>query len=153
MFKFILPLLITLTIAHPHYYLDIKQNCDNTTKVLSWHIHIVFSLTRRETYEKAMELRDRAREYFKDHLGPDCNQLFDAGRLCFIVDHKFDTVLRGGPFPSGEWSMFVPVSHLSLVIPWFSINRGEFSFLVHPNTGCMYEDIQFGLSGLVSLGH
>ncbi len=24
--------------------------------------------------------------------------------------------------------------------PWFSINRCEFSFLVHPNTGCMYED-------------
>ena len=57
-----------------------------------------------------------------------------------INDHDFNTTLDGGPFPSGEWSMFVPVSYYANVIPWFTQNRGEFSFLIHPNTGCEYED-------------
>ena len=57
-----------------------------------------------------------------------------------INDHDFNTTLDGGPFPSGEWSMFVPVSYYANVMPWFTQNRGEFSFLIHPNTGCEYED-------------
>ena len=30
--------------------------------------------------------------------------------------------------------------YLGVVIPWLSQNRGEFSFLIHPNTGCAHED-------------
>ena len=132
--------LAVVVISHPTYYLGIDQKCDETTKILSWHIHIVYTLTNPEEYKKAMALRDKAREYFKDYIGPDCTGRFDTGVLCFINDHKFDEVLLDGPFPSGEWSMFVPVSYFNLVVPWFAINRGDFSYLVHPNTGCMWED-------------
>jgi aromatic ring-cleaving dioxygenase len=136
-------LLLTLAVvifSHPTYYPEIKQKCDDTTKILSWHIHIVYTLTNPDEYKKAMVLREKAKEYFKDYVGDDCKGRFDTGRLCFIDDHPLDKVLLEGPFPSGEWSMFVPVSHFALVVPWFSINRGDFSYLVHPNTGCMWED-------------
>jgi len=56
-----------------------------------------------------------------------------------IYDHDVtnDTI---GPFAVGEWSMWVPVHYFGTVVPWFSAHRGDFSLLVHPNTGCEYED-------------
>ena len=36
--------------------------------------------------------------------------------------------------------MFVPVPHYALVVPWFMQHRGQFSVLIHPNTGFEYED-------------
>jgi aromatic ring-cleaving dioxygenase len=73
-----------------------------------------------------------------------------------IYDHNLtnDTL---GPFAVGEWSkyciaheshmrfsncgsgvvgMFVPVHYYGAVVPWFVSHRGNFSLLVHPNTGC-----------------
>jgi aromatic ring-cleaving dioxygenase len=141
MLKYVLLLVLAIAVmAHPTFYLDVKQNCDETTKILSWHIHIVYTLTNPDDLKNALALRDKARVYFKDFIGPDCDHRFDTGVLCFINDHELDKVLMEGPFPSGEWSMFVPVSHFALVVPWFALNRGEFSYLVHPNTGCMWED-------------
>ncbi len=56
-----------------------------------------------------------------------------------IYDHNLtnDTL---GPFAVGEWSMFVPVHYYGAVVPWFVQHRGQFNLLVHPNTGCEYED-------------
>ena len=56
-----------------------------------------------------------------------------------IYDHDLtnDTL---GPFAVGEWSMWVPVHYYSAVVPWFVQHHGQFSLLVHPNTGCEYED-------------
>jgi aromatic ring-cleaving dioxygenase len=64
--------------------------------------------------------------------------LVDNGRLCMVYDHNItnDTI---GPFAIGEWSMSVPVHYYSAVVPWFTQHRGQFSLLVHPNTGCEYE--------------
>ena len=45
-----------------------------------------------------------------------------------------------GPFPVGEWSIFVPVPYYALVMPWMLQHRGDFSMIVHPNTGYEYED-------------
>lgn len=36
--------------------------------------------------------------------------------------------------------MFVPVHYYNAVVPWFLQHRGQFDLLVHPNTGCEYED-------------
>ena len=55
-----------------------------------------------------------------------------------IEDHNLTTTL--GPFAVGEWSMFVPVHYYNKVVPWFQQHREDFSLLVHPNTGCEYED-------------
>lgn len=40
----------------------------------------------------------------------------DNGKLCMIYDHELDVTL--GPFPIGEWSMFVPVHYYNRVVPW-----------------------------------
>ncbi len=44
------------------------------------------------------------------------------------------------PFPIGDWSIWVPNSYLNLLLAWFAQNREDLSLLVHPNTGCLYED-------------
>ena len=96
--------------------------------------------TNKAQVEKTIRLRDTVRETFKDWLGEDCENLFDNGRLCIIThDSPFDQP-GGGPFPIGEWSLFVPTHFLNLLVPWFSQNRDEFTVLIHPNTGCEYED-------------
>lgn len=63
----------------------------------------------------------------------------DNGRFCFIEDHNFnnDTL---GPFAVGEWSVWVPVHSFGAIVPWFTQHRGQYNLLVHPNTGCEYED-------------
>ena len=40
----------------------------------------------------------------------------DNGKLCMIYDHELDVTL--GPFPIGEWSMFVPVHYYNRIVPW-----------------------------------
>ena len=36
--------------------------------------------------------------------------------------------------------MFVPPYYYNAVVPWFVNHRANFTLLVHPNTGCEYED-------------
>ena len=87
---------------------------------ISYHIHVVFDLDDPTSLPAAIALRDASRERFKEILGPDCDGRYDNGHLCLIFDHPIDTVLVGGPFFSGEWSMFVPVSHVNAVQFWFT---------------------------------
>jgi len=132
-----------VVLSHSTFYkLKEDQTCDglNPPPVISWHIHIVYMLTNPDEITGAMVLRNKTIEHFKDHLGPDCPHRFDNGRLCMIIDHDFNTTLDVGPFPVGEWSIFVPLSHFSVIVPWLAQHRGQFSYLVHPNTGCEYND-------------
>jgi len=134
-------LLLVASGAHPtHYPNATTVNCRESPEILSYHAHIVFDLMVPEHIAKAAALRNEARAAFAEYLGPDCAGRYDEGRLCLIFDHPINETLRGGPFPIGEWSMFVPVDYYGLVMPWFTQHRQEFSFLAHPNTGCEYED-------------
>eukprot|EP00602_Paraphysomonas_sp_CaronLab_P001138 CAMPEP_0185019944 /NCGR_PEP_ID=MMETSP1103-20130426/2538_1 /TAXON_ID=36769 /ORGANISM="Paraphysomonas bandaiensis, Strain Caron Lab Isolate" /LENGTH=223 /DNA_ID=CAMNT_0027550529 /DNA_START=194 /DNA_END=867 /DNA_ORIENTATION=- len=114
---------------------------------MSYHVHITYMLTNKDQIKRAGELREEALVVFADLLGEDpvCRGTsndpsgrYDNGELCMIYDHELDVTL--GPFPVGEWSMFVPVHYYNRVVPWYVQHRGEFSLLVHPNTGCEYED-------------
>ena len=135
--------------------------------IISYHVHITYTLFNPPVVERALALREKTvrtpsalesgtrrethhtyathtytqREAFKDFLGPDCDGRYDYGYLCLIADHDLaNTTLIGGPFVSGEWSIFIPVGYYSLVVPWMLQNRGEFSMILHPNTGFEYED-------------
>jgi len=109
--------------------------------IISYHIHVTYTLFNPPVVERALALRNHTRHIFKDFLGPDCPGRYDYGYLCMIADHDLEnTTLIGGPFVSGEWSMFIPVGYHDLVVPWMMQNRGEFSIVVHPNTGYEYED-------------
>jgi len=141
--KVILLLSLFLTFScHPSPYPKQHNNStcslSNPPQIVSYHMHIVYMLSNPDEILQAMELRERSRQQFKGFLGPDCDHSFDEGRLCLINDHAFNTTV--GPFPVGQWSMFVPLTYLGMVIPWFSQNRGRFSSYVHPNSGCMYQD-------------
>ncbi|CAF3428321.1 unnamed protein product [Rotaria sp. Silwood1] len=95
----------------------------------------------RSVVKEALELHKVTREQFRDYLGPDCPGRYDYGYLCMINDHVIEnTTLIGGPFVSGEWSIFLPLGYYPVIIPWLLQNRGNLSMLVHPNTGYEYED-------------
>lgn len=130
---------IPFSFAHSTFYSK-KVECASAPPVLSYHVHIVYDLYDDTQVQEAMALRESAREVFAPLLGTDCDGRYDNGRLCMIDDHEFNTTLAGGPFPSGEWSLFTPVSYLSQVYPWFMQHHRSLSFLLHPNTGCEYED-------------
>jgi aromatic ring-cleaving dioxygenase len=110
--------------------------------ILSWHVHIIYRIDLQEQLDTALSLRNLSAEVFQEYLGsdPECPGRYDWGRLCLIDDHDFVNESGPGPFPVGEWSMFVPIGYYGLVVPWFLQNHGELSMLVHPNTGFEYED-------------
>lgn len=111
--------------------------CEIPPPILSYHVHIVFNLV---DVEEALRLRDRTIEHLKEWLAPECTGRFDTGRFCMIRDHDFEKILIEGPFPSGEWSIFVPPPYLELVQTYLVQQRGPFSLLTHPNTGFMIPD-------------
>ena len=150
--SFIVLILISITFVccHPDPRLKLKNSgecipidgSEETFKYafpVSWHVHVVYMSYQKPHLEKAIALHKKFMTTFKDFLGEDCSSLSDDGRLCYINDHNISDT-NDGPFPVGDWAIFVPNSHLNLVISWFAQNRGILSVLFHPNTGCAYED-------------
>jgi aromatic ring-cleaving dioxygenase len=128
---------VVLATAHSTPYPELSAvDCTKPAIVLSYHVHIIFMLTDAGQLNRTIALREAARGEFQSMLGSDCTGRYDNGHLCFIYDHPIDKVLPSGPFPVGEWSMFVPTAYYGRVVPWFVQHRGEFTLLVHPNTGC-----------------
>jgi len=133
-----------LAAAHPTAYPQVarsKMPTNPPPPILSWHVHVVFNLNEK-VLDRALALRNKTTEHFADFLGPNpnCKARFDEGRLCMIEDHDFRKVLTVGPFPAGEWSLFVPLPHKQMVVEWMIQNRGEFDVLVHPNSGWEFHD-------------
>ncbi|CAF1287283.1 unnamed protein product [Adineta steineri] len=138
-------------VAHPTIYphIALKHGRANRVRalpnppppIISYHIHITYTLFNPPVVKEALELRNRTRQRFQDYLAPDCTGRYDYGYLCMIDDHDIEnTTLIGGPFVSGEWSIFVPLGDYPLITPWLTQNRGNLSLLLHPNTGYEYED-------------
>lgn len=131
----------TIVAAHATLYPHIPKvgKQGDPHQVLSWHTHIVYNLAN-DTVARALDLRERTAKHFEKWLGPECEARFDEGRLCMIRDHDFHEILTVGPFVAGEWSMFVPHPYKTMVVEWLTQNRGEFSLLVHPNSGWEFDD-------------
>jgi len=147
-----LGLLASTAVAYPfqarYEKMAATVHCHDYPAVISWHVHVTYMLTNDEQIAEVVALRQLATEHFAPFLGSDpicpgtpddTSGRYDNGRLCMIHDHDLynDTL---GPFAIGEWSMWVPVHYIGAVVPWFMEHRGQFSLLVHPNTGCEYED-------------
>jgi aromatic ring-cleaving dioxygenase len=154
-------LLIHGAVSHPQKYpahVGTQHLKDGEApEILSWHIHVLFMTNNgQERIDEAMAFRDRAMKRFSMYTNdtlctgeydpntesteplPDGGRI-DNGRLCFISDHDISKT-ESGPFPTGEWGIFIPVSHLNIVVGWFNQNRGDLSVLLHPNSGFEYED-------------
>lgn len=118
---------------------------DPTPSVLSYHIHLLYSYMEQDIAD-AISIRNELETFLHPYLIPGrefCDGVFDQGRLCIRVDSDVGQVDLGkqvGPFPCGEWSVFVPVPYLGIVYPWLIQNRDRFSVFLHPSTGYMYWD-------------
>ena len=105
---------------------------------ISWHVHITFMPHNKDEVALAIKIRNKAKEHFKDHLGPDCENRYENKYFCAIYDH--DILEPFGPFPIGEISFWIPNHYLTMTMTWFAQNREGLSIVFHPNTGCEYED-------------
>lgn len=149
---------LLLTCIHAQMYPNTLQNpswdgvttvdCLGSPTVLSYHFHITY-MFKTDQVDMAVALRNQTQEHFAPFFNgqdPVCQGTphdpsgrFDNGRICMIYDHDITNTTLG-PFAVGEWAMFVPVHYYQSVLPWFLMHRGDLSLLVHPNTGCEYED-------------
>jgi len=144
--------LVALCHAHPQVLPagTPAPDCNTAAPILSYHVHIVYDCMSSSQVSRAVALQRLARKRFAELTGPDASCAsdpdcrYDNGHLAFILDHPLNTTLAGGPFPSGEWSMSVPVAYIGVVQAWLTQHyydtSDEFSLLIHPNTGCEYED-------------
>ena len=140
MLSLILASLGALAVAHPTYYPDVYRNesCYNPepAQIYSYHIHLVDLQTNQKDTEDAYKIRERFRVRFASKLGPDCHDLFHNEYSCILDPDEGPA----GPFPVANWSVFVLPESLELMAAWMVQNRGRFSVLVHPNSGCEVED-------------
>lgn len=139
-------------LAHPTFYphvnpVDLTES-SFAPEIFSWHIHLLYSFVDEDIAD-ALAIREEVRAFLQPYMIPgkeDCHGIFDQGRLCICSDHDHvgmdvsRAAHNGGPFPSGEWSLFVPTPYIGIAYPWMMQNRGRFSVLLHPNSGYMYED-------------
>lgn len=45
-----------------------------------------------------------------------------------------------GPHPTGSYQIAFPAALFADIVPWLTLNRGELTVFVHPNTGNDLED-------------
>ena len=131
--------------AHPTLYPHVDtanttfDPLANPPPILSWHIHVLYTLWPAEV-DAAMDLRNKTIAHFSPYLGKDCDGRMDQGRLCMFALYDSVASVTHSPFPAGEWAMFIPDHQLHMVSSWLQQRRGEFSMLVHPNTGYAFHD-------------
>ena len=133
-------LLFSMAVAHPTLYPDVYRNesCvyPKPAPVFSYHVHLLYRQTNQQEVIDANAIREELRQEFAAILGPDCHDLFHNDYNCMLDPD----VGPAGPFPVANWSVFVLPEYLTQFTEWAIQNRGRFSVLVHPNSGCEVED-------------
>ena len=106
----------------------------------SYHIHVLFAPSDEEKTAAALALQSRFIDAFGLLGMPNCTMSAGdpaphAGMCAFEVDW-----LPAGPFPTAQFSFFIPTANLTVALAWTTRHRGELDVLVHPNSGCEVED-------------
>jgi hypothetical protein len=112
--------------------------------ILSWHIHLSFHANDPVNCSSALALRDLFISEFNiqvevcpmGHLEPA--ESYD--QICpFPLEYDADGPYSGtGPFDLPNFSFFIPATGelLNQAVQWWTQNKGPYSILVHPNSGC-----------------
>jgi len=87
--------------------------------IVDWHAHVYYGAAEKDT---AAALRSAAEARFPNAA---------YGRW-------HDKPI--GPHPTGSYQIAFPVALFPEIVPWLTLNRGELTVLVHPNTGHDLED-------------
>ncbi len=135
-----LALLALGVIAHPtkYHHGDRNVSCyePEPAKIYSWHIHLLFWQDKNESLSGALKVRDAFSLKFANLLGKNCTDLFHQDYNCMFDIEAYPA----GPFPIGQWSVFLLPEHFGTFVPWIVQNRNGYDVLVHPNSGCEVED-------------
>ena len=122
----------------------VPHNASCTTQNIpleSYHIHILFPASDANKTNAALELQLEFMQEFNlvgkhnctMHAGDPAPLVND---LCaFEIDWE-----PAGPFPTAQYSFFVPRAWLTKTTTWMVEHRGNLDMLVHPNSGCEVED-------------
>lgn len=118
-------------------------NATNPPYLVSYHIHILFNANNEDEVSRAMALQHDFVKQFNVPIGKKENCTFAAGdprpeqkSVC-----AYPTAwLPEGPFPTAQYSFFVPRSHYSETVQWVIQRRNGLDLLVHPNSGCEIQD-------------
>jgi aromatic ring-cleaving dioxygenase len=91
----------------------------DTAKIQDWHAHVYFDAI---TTEPAKALREKIEKTFNDIV---------MGRF-----HERPV----GPHPRFSYQVLFKNDQLAPILSWLSLNRGQLTVFVHPNTGEQLED-------------
>eukprot|EP00043_Microstomoeca_roanoka_P028288 m.17482 g.17482 ORF g.17482 m.17482 type:complete len:238 (+) comp8293_c0_seq1:1852-2565(+) len=128
------------------YAVPIDPACVNATappKLVSYHIHVLFIATNDDYVAQAMQLQRDFVNHFNVPIGNDKNCSFAAGdprpeqkTICAYPT----TWVPDGPFPTAQYSFFIPASFYAETVQWITQRRNGLDVLVHPNSGCEIQD-------------
>ncbi len=131
--------LLAIGYGHPtKYNVDRNLTCfqPEPAQIFSYHIHLLYIQKNKNNTDTAYAIRERFRTAFAHKLGPDCDDMFHEERSCILGADKD----AAGPFPTAQWSVFVLPEDLTEMTAWMMQRKGDYSVLVHPNSGCEIED-------------
>ncbi|CAF1157595.1 unnamed protein product [Adineta ricciae] len=102
---------------------------DNIT-YYSYHIHVYFLQKNENQTNEATSLRNRFIERFNvDSCNDDCET------WCPKICHWDLNMAPIGPHPIGSWGIYLPLEQFIDAVSFISINHGNLTVLLHPNSG------------------
>ena len=90
----------------------------NTPQITDWHAHVYFDPASRDA---AWALRERIEKSFPIEMGR------------FHEKHV-------GPHPRFSYQVALKNDQLAPLLSWLTLNRGDLTVFIHPNTGQDLED-------------
>jgi len=133
-------------IVHAQTQIPIDPSCVNTTsppELISYHIHVLFNANNDHQVHLAIDLQYEFVSAFRVPIGDQENCSFPPGdphpqqqAIC-----AYPTAwLPDGPFPTAQYSFFVPNKFYSETVQWFMQHRNGLDLLIHLNSGCEIQD-------------
>eukprot|EP00048_Salpingoeca_helianthica_P016443 m.232346 g.232346 ORF g.232346 m.232346 type:complete len:203 (-) comp18678_c0_seq1:38-646(-) len=147
--------------AHPTLYPEVApETCQNwpPPRIHSYHIHVQYMGNNANSTAQALALRNQFIETFKPN--GTCPTQYHQDFLCMFTVAPAPS----GPFVTAQWAAFVPPAFFHDTVTWIiqrrrqvgwidaacrrdrpgptrcGVERPSFSVLIHPNSGCEYED-------------
>jgi aromatic ring-cleaving dioxygenase len=97
--------------------------------IRSYDVHTYFFQSYGPSKQEGHALREKFQVDFAKEI--------DTGKVRVFKFHDYPL----GPHPYGMWECdFRTQEMFAKVVPWFQINHGSLSVLVHPHTGDGYKD-------------
>ncbi|CAF0820352.1 unnamed protein product [Didymodactylos carnosus] len=103
---------------------------NNETIYYSYHIHVYFLQYNKNLTAEAITLRE---QFIKQFNVIDCNDQCET--WCPSICHWDLNMQPIGPHPIGSWGIYLPLEDFTSAVSWISINHGNLTILVHPNSG------------------